>query len=111
MIEPKRKRTGLGESIASLVAISVALIFVFPIYWAFSQSLRNPIDTFTVAGFGIPWVNFTPTLGNWIDQLDQSSYTLDQSGHGLTFHTETSVTLHDQNGHELVLQNVERLTF
>ena len=55
--------------IASLVAICVALLFVFPIYWAFSQSLRNPLDTFTVAGFGIPWVNFTPTLGNWIDQL------------------------------------------
>ena len=47
----------------------MALLFVFPIYWAFSQSLRNPLDTFTVAGFGIPWVNFTPTLDNWIDQL------------------------------------------
>jgi multiple sugar transport system permease protein len=69
MTETKRKRTGLGESIASLLAIAVALMFVFPIYWAFSQSLRNPIDTFTVAGFGIPWINFTPTLGNWIDQL------------------------------------------
>jgi multiple sugar transport system permease protein len=22
-----------------------------------------------VAGFGIPWLNFTPTLGNWSDQL------------------------------------------
>ena len=36
---------------------------------ALDQSLRNPIDTFTVAGFGIPWVNFQPTLNNWIDQL------------------------------------------
>jgi multiple sugar transport system permease protein len=63
------RKTGLGDAIASLVAVSVTLLFVFPIYWAFSQSLRNPLDTFTVAGFGIPWVNFTPTLGNWIDQL------------------------------------------
>ena len=67
------QRRTLGSTIAdasaSLVAICVALLFVFPIYWAFSQSLRNPLDTFTVAGFGIPWVNFTPTLGNWIDQL------------------------------------------
>ena len=59
----------LVDSIASLFAICIAILFVFPIYWAFSQSLRNPLDTFTVAGFGIPWVNFTPTLGNWIDQL------------------------------------------
>jgi multiple sugar transport system permease protein len=63
------RSTRLGEALASITAIVVALVFIFPIYWAFSQSLRNPIDTFTVAGFGIPWINFTPTLGNWIDQL------------------------------------------
>jgi multiple sugar transport system permease protein len=62
-------KAGWGETVASLVAVSVALIFAFPIYWAFSQSLRNPIDTFTVAGIGIPWINFTPTLANWTDQL------------------------------------------
>src|SRR5688572_32922660 len=62
-------RGGLGEALLSLLAVCVALLFVFPIYWAFSQSLRNPLDTFTVAGFGIPWINFQPTLGNWIDQL------------------------------------------
>src|SRR5690348_9135142 len=62
-------RGNLGDAILSLVAIVIALIFLFPIYWALSQSLRNPIDTFTVAGFGIPWINFKPTLNNWIDQL------------------------------------------
>ena len=45
--------SGLGEALSSLVAILVALAFLFPLYWAFSTSLRNPIDTFTVAGFGI----------------------------------------------------------
>jgi multiple sugar transport system permease protein len=70
MAEPRRPLgSTLVDAGASLVAICIALLFVFPIYWAFSQSLRNPLDTFTVAGFGIPWVNFEPTLGNWIDQL------------------------------------------
>jgi multiple sugar transport system permease protein len=64
-----RQKTQVADAILSLIAVSIALLFVFPIYWAFSQSLRNPLDTFTVAGFGIPWVNFKPTLGNWIDQL------------------------------------------
>jgi multiple sugar transport system permease protein len=64
-----RQKMRLGDAVVSLIAVSIALLFVFPIYWAFSQSLRNPLDTFTVAGFGIPWVNFKPTLGNWIDQL------------------------------------------
>jgi len=69
MSEPRRSlRQTLGDTAASLIAIAVALIFIFPIYWAFSQSLRNPLDTFTVAGLGIPWIHFKPTLGNWIDQ-------------------------------------------
>jgi multiple sugar transport system permease protein len=53
----------------SLVAVVAAMIFLFPLYWALSTSLRNPVDTFTVTGFGIPWLNFEPTLDNWIDQL------------------------------------------
>ena len=70
--EPSRRKPGsssFGEALASLTAIFVALVFLFPLYWAFSTSLRNPIDTFTVAGFGIPWVDFEPTLANWISQL------------------------------------------
>ena len=56
-------------TLVSLLAVCTALVFVFPLYWAFSQSLRNPIDTFTVAGFGIPWIHFEPTLNNWREQV------------------------------------------
>ncbi|MBM3637296.1 MAG: carbohydrate ABC transporter permease [Alphaproteobacteria bacterium] len=69
MIEAAKKNDGLSGAFLSLAAVIVALFFVFPIYWAFSQSLRNPLDTFTVAGLGIPWLHFTPTLSNWTDQL------------------------------------------
>ena len=68
MAEP-RKSNSLQHSLASLAAIAAAFVFIFPLYWALSTSLRNPIDTFTVAGFGIPWIDFEPTLANWIDQL------------------------------------------
>jgi multiple sugar transport system permease protein len=51
-----------------VLAITVAMIFFFPIYWSLSTSLRNPLETFTVVGLGIPWINFTPTLNNWIEQ-------------------------------------------
>jgi multiple sugar transport system permease protein len=53
----------------SLLAILVAFVFLFPLYWGLSTSLRTPLETFTIAGFGIPWINFTPTLDNWRDQL------------------------------------------
>jgi multiple sugar transport system permease protein len=63
------RRDSLRYAIFSLLAIVVAMIFLFPLYWALSTSLRNPIDTFTVAGLGIPWIDFEPTLDNWIDQI------------------------------------------
>jgi multiple sugar transport system permease protein len=59
----------LRHALLSLLAIVVALVFAFPLYWGLSTSLRTPLETFTVVGFGIPWLNFTPTLDNWIDQL------------------------------------------
>ncbi len=66
---PARRRGSFKDAALTLLAICVALLFVFPLYWAFSTSLRNPIDTFTVAGLGIPWLNFEPTLDNWTDQV------------------------------------------
>jgi multiple sugar transport system permease protein len=66
---PGRGRAPLSHAFFSLLAVVVAVIFVFPIYWGLSTSLRNPLDTFTVSGLGLPWVNFTPTLDNWISQL------------------------------------------
>ena len=62
-------RSRLVDAVFSLVAIVIALVFAFPLYWSFTASLRNPLDTYTVIGLGIPFVNFTPTLNNWIDQL------------------------------------------
>jgi multiple sugar transport system permease protein len=68
--EPGRDAaSSLRYAIYSLIAVVVALIFLFPLYWAASTSLRNPIDTFTVAGLGIPWIDFEPTLENWTQQL------------------------------------------
>ena len=68
-MKPKQNQYPLRYSIYSLIAVVAAMIFFFPIYWAFSTSLRNPLDTFTVSGFGIPFLNFDPTLTNWVDQL------------------------------------------
>ncbi len=72
MAEASAEPRGAGAfryALFSLLGVAVALAFIFPLYWAFSQSLRNPLDTFTVAGFGIPWLDFEPTLKNWVDQL------------------------------------------
>jgi multiple sugar transport system permease protein len=62
------ERSTLAQAIYSLIAVLFALLFFFPIYWAVSNSLRTPAETFTVAGLGIPFVDFTPTLENWIAQ-------------------------------------------
>ncbi|MEQ8968597.1 MAG: carbohydrate ABC transporter permease [Azospirillaceae bacterium] len=64
-----RIRRRVRHVVNSAIAFFVTAIFFFPIYWALSTSLRNPKQTFTVAGLGIPWVNFQPTFDNWVDQL------------------------------------------
>ena len=55
-------RNPLIDSLCWILAIIATLIFIFPLYWAVSTSLRNPADTFTVAGIGIPFIDFAPTL-------------------------------------------------
>jgi len=59
----------MTSSLCWLLAIAVTLLFFFPLYWAVSTSLRNPADTFTVTGIGIPFINFTPTLDNFRTEL------------------------------------------
>ncbi len=68
MSEPKRKPRSLADAVYSLIALFIALLFFFPIYWAISNSLRKPAETFTVAGLGVPFLDFTPTLENWVKQ-------------------------------------------
>jgi multiple sugar transport system permease protein len=62
-------RSPLADSLCWVLAIAATLVFVFPLYWAVSTALRNPADTFTVAGIGIPFVDFAPTLDNFRTEL------------------------------------------
>ena len=64
-----RNQGSLLTSIYTILALAITMIFFFPFWWSISNSLRNPIDTFTTTGVGIPWLNFEPTLGNWKTQL------------------------------------------
>jgi multiple sugar transport system permease protein len=59
----------LRYALYSVLAVVITLIFFFPLFWGLSTSLRPPLETFTVNGFGIPWIDFNPTLDNWADQL------------------------------------------
>jgi len=61
---PSNRRSGIANTLWSLLAIAITLAFIFPLYWAVSTALRNPVDTFTVAGVGLPWLDFQPTLDN-----------------------------------------------
>ena len=59
----------LRYAVLSMLAILAAAVFFFPIFWSLSTSLRSPLETFTVTGLGIPWIDFTPTLRNWTAEL------------------------------------------
>ena len=64
-----RNQGSLLTSIYTVIALAITMIFFFPLWWSISNSLRIPKETFTVTGVGIPFINFTPTLGNWQHQL------------------------------------------
>ena len=64
-----RNQGSLLTSIYTIIALGITMIFFFPLWWSFSNSLRIPKETFTVTGVGVPFINFTPTLGNWQHQL------------------------------------------
>ena len=68
MAEVARKSLA-RETSYSFVAIAVTLIFVFPIYWAASISLRQPIESLKAPGIGIPFLSFEPTIEHWVVQL------------------------------------------
>jgi len=52
-----------------LLALAATAVFAFPFYWAVSLSFRSPSQTFTVAGLGVPFVNYQPTVANWRGEL------------------------------------------
>lgn len=53
----------------TLLAFATALIWFLPFYWAVSLSFRDPGETFTVSGLGIPFLQYEPTLANWRTEL------------------------------------------
>ena len=56
-------------TLASLGALTVVMVFLMPILWMVSSSLRRPSDRFSVDGVGIPGVDFEPRFDAWSAQL------------------------------------------
>jgi multiple sugar transport system permease protein len=69
VVAPGRALNPMINAMLAVMAILAALVFFFPLYWAISTSLRSPADTFTVAGLGVPFLHFTPTLDNFRTEL------------------------------------------
>ncbi len=69
MMNPLRKRTVLDLSPrakvgAYAIMIAWAIVVLFPLYWLFLTSFKQPIQ-FTGGTYYIPFVDFQPTLDNW----------------------------------------------
>ena len=59
----------LEEYSFQICLLASAIIAFLPFYWAITISIRNPIETFTVSGLSIPFIQFQPTLDSWIEEL------------------------------------------
>jgi len=63
------QKSRLTNLIFMFLTLAVVAVFTFPFYWAASLSIRSKQEAFTVSGVAVPFVQFTPTLENWQDQL------------------------------------------
>lgn len=62
----QRNRGRLASNILVVTAIIVLLIWtIFPFYWAFISSIKNPADNY--GNHWLPFVSFEPTLKPWRD--------------------------------------------
>jgi multiple sugar transport system permease protein len=78
MYKSNRKKKRRGEraldAISVIIMIVAALWVLFPFYWAAITSLKFPVDVFRLAF--IPWLQFTPTLSNWISEITSRGSTI-----------------------------------
>jgi len=63
-------RISVGRIVALAVLIIFAFFFMYPIYWIIITSIKFPKDCFTLTF--IPYLQFTPTPKNWIEQFETS---------------------------------------
>ena len=79
MSAPPHARTALAAGLARLVRLAVLVLLcvwgIFPLYWAFTLSIKQPLDFFN--GSLIPFLSFPPTLDSWSDEV---IYFVDQYG-------------------------------
>lgn len=72
LASPRMPRTSLRRVLGNLFVAAVfivSLIWVlFPLYWTFLNSIKNPAESFGASW--IPFVQFTPTLRFWRAMLD-----------------------------------------
>jgi len=63
----QRTSTLLRNGLFGVVTIVVFFWVLFPFYWAFLNSIKNPADTFEPSW--IPFLQFRPTLAHWRSEL------------------------------------------
>jgi multiple sugar transport system permease protein len=65
----RRKGSWLGTVGTILLITLFAIWAAFPFYWALVTSIKQRLETFTVSYISIPFLQFTPTLQNWREEL------------------------------------------
>ncbi len=64
------KRSGIGNVLIWIIIIVATIWVVAPFYWAIITSLKEPTVILTKVSL-IPFLQFTPTLNNWISEFTQ----------------------------------------
>lgn len=61
----RARRNALGSVLVGLAVALLLIWTIFPFYWAFISSIKDPADNY--GNKWLPWLSFAPTLKPWRD--------------------------------------------
>jgi multiple sugar transport system permease protein len=60
----KKKKTGY-ETLCLILLIILALLFIFPLYWIVTGSVKDKADILIKSGQSVQWLPLSPTMANY----------------------------------------------
>lgn len=67
--KPGQKKSPVRRIFIAILLGGITFWAIFPFYWAITTSLKPKNEVFTISYLSVPFLQYTPTLENWREEL------------------------------------------